>query len=77
MVNGNMTMPFNIKRGIRQGCPMSMIFYVIFQEPLYRAIEICNKIIPPLLPSKPIKNLGYADDTSIFVSSDEGFVETF
>ena len=35
MVNGNMTMPFNIKRGIRQGCPMSMIFYVIFQEPLY------------------------------------------
>ncbi|CAL4097882.1 unnamed protein product, partial [Meganyctiphanes norvegica] len=77
MVNGYLTPPFDIKRGVRQGCPMSMIFFVIFQEPLYRAIELSNKIYPPLLPKKQTKNIGYADDTSIFVSDDNGFIETF
>lgn len=77
MVNGNLTMPFDIKRGVRQGCPMSMLFYVIFQEPLYKAITKCKTIIPPSLPSKQVKNLGYADDTSIIVKSDEGFVSAF
>ena len=76
MVNGNMTMPFNIKRGVRQGCPMSMIYYVIFQEPLYMAFKF-NKIIPPLLPYKQTKNLGYADDTSIIVKDDDGIIESF
>ena len=77
MINGNITIPFDIKRGVRQGCPMSMIFYTIFQEPLYRAIEISNKILPPKLPAKKVKNLGYADDTSIFVSNDTSFIECF
>ena len=36
-----------------------------------------NKIYPPLLPSKQIKNLGYADDTTVFINNDEGFVEVF
>ena len=77
MINGYLTQPFDIKRGVRQGCPMSMLFFVIFQEPLYRAIEMSNKIYPPLLPSKQIKNLGYADDTTVFINNDEGFVEVF
>ena len=77
MINGNITKPFDIKRGVRQGCPLSMIFYIIFQEPLYIAIKMSNRIIPPLLPCKQIKNTGYADDTSIFVKNDEGFVESF
>ena len=77
MINGYLTQPFDIKRGVRQGCPMSMLFFVIFQEPLYRAIEMSNKIYPPLLPSKQIKNLGYADDTTVFINNDEGFIEVF
>ena len=77
MINGNLTTPFDIKRGVRQGCPMSMIYYVIFQEPLYIAFKLSNKIIPPLLPAKQTKNIGYADDTSVIVKNDEGFTETF
>ena len=77
MINGNITIPFDIKRGVRQGCPMSMIFYVLFQEPLYLAIKYSTKIIPPLLPSKQLNNIGYADDSTIIVKDDEGFVETF
>ena len=77
MVNGNLTSPFNIYRGVRQGCPMSVIFYVLFQEPLYKAIEKSTSIIPPSLPSKNVKNLGYADDTSIIVKNDVAFVSVF
>ena len=77
MINGNLTTPFDIKRGVRQGCPMSMIYYVIFQEPLYIAFKLSSKIVPPLLPTKQTKNIGYADDTSVIVKNDEGFTETF
>ena len=73
MINGNITVPFDIRRGVRQGCPMSMLYYVIFQDPLYRAFHLSSKIIPPGLPQKQVKYTGYADDTSIFVKNDEGF----
>ena len=46
LVNGFLTEPFNVERGVRQGCPLSMLLYVIFQEPLYCAIEQSNLIIP-------------------------------
>ena len=77
MVNGNLTLPFYIKRGVRQGCPMSMLFYVIFQEPLYKAIFKCQTIIPPTIPFNIFKNVGYADDTSIIIKNDEGFIDSF
>ena len=77
LVNGNITKEFAVERGVRQGCPMSMLVYVIFQEPLYNALDKCNNIIPFQLENKQIKNLGYADDTTICVRNDEGFTETF
>ena len=47
---------------------MSMIAYVIFQEPFYRAIKRCRDIIPISLPNNfSISVAGYADDSSVFV----------
>ena len=77
MVNGFITKEFSIERGVRQGCPMSMITYVFFQEPLYRAIEKNNRIIPFGLPHQKTKEIGYADDTTICINDDEGFLEAF
>ena len=34
MVNGAFTASFEIMRSVRQGCPLSMILYVIVLEPL-------------------------------------------
>ena len=39
MVNGHFTDSFNVYRGVRQGCPLSMLILVLFQNPLYLAIE--------------------------------------
>ena len=66
MVNGTLSIPFKIERGVRQGCPLSMLLYVIFQEPLCKAFQIAHIILPPLTIEKQ-KCLGYADDTTIFI----------
>ena len=39
MINGILTETFSVRRGIRQGCPLSMLLYVIFQEALYMAFK--------------------------------------
>ena len=77
LVNGFLSKPFNIERGIRQGCPLSMIVYVLFQESLYNAIEKSNIILPPKTKGEGRKIIGYADDTSGFVKDDDGILELF
>ena len=77
IVNGFLTRSFNIGRGVRQGCPLSMLLFVIFQEPLYRVIERSNVIRPIILPCNTRKALGYADDTSFIISDDRSIVECF
>ena len=64
LINGTLSKSFKIERGVRQGCPLSMLAFVIFQEPLYRAIEKCANVIPPQIPGKKVHNVGYADDTT-------------
>ena len=39
MINGDLTSTVNIARGVRQGCPLSMILYTIGSTPL---IEMLN-----------------------------------
>ena len=39
LVNGHLGDAIKINRGVRQGCPLSMILYIIAQEPLYQAIK--------------------------------------
>ena len=77
MVNGHLSNPFKIKRGVRQGCPLSMLAFVLFQEPLYRALERYVNVIPPQIPGNKIKNIGYADDTTFFVANEQSLNEIF
>ena len=74
-INGVISDSFRINRSVRQGCPLSMLLYVIFQEPLYLAIKSNVKIIPPRLPNNLDNKLqGYADDSTIFVTTDESLI---
>ena len=77
LINGFLTKPFKIERGIRQGCPLSMIVYVIFQESLYKAIEKCEQIMSPEINVNKEKILGYADDTSGFLKDDQSILDFF
>ena len=72
-VNGYLSPFFNLSRGVRQGCPLSPLLYVLVSEVL--AVNIrCNPRIAGLsLPgSSPLSPISqYADDTSLILSSDD------
>ena len=67
MINGILTETFSVQRGIRQGCPLSMLLYVIFQEALYLAFKNNNVIKCIDFPNEEkLVVLGCADDTNLF-----------
>ena len=77
-INGVISSSFEINRSVRQGCPLSMLLFVIFQEPLYLAIKNNKEIPSPKLPNEMcIKLQGYADDSTIFICDEESLVTVF
>ena len=72
VVNGFVTEPFPVTRGVCQGCPLSPLLYVLAMESLACAVRADPKIDGFPLPggNNVVKLSQYADDTSSFVCSD-------
>eukprot|EP00111_Clytia_hemisphaerica_P010113 TCONS_00029571-protein len=70
-VNGTITDPFEVKQGVRQGCPLSMLLYSLVIEALCVAIDKCNEIYGYHIPNQPapVKRTNYADDITIIVNT--------
>lgn len=75
IVNNWLTARIPIGRGVRQGCPLSPMLYVLTLEPLAAAIRANASIEGIYIPETQhsIKMSIYADDTTCFVSNTEGF----
>ena len=68
--NGFATKHFNLSRGVRQGCPLSGILFVIGVEILSNAIKRSKEIEGIQIDqNKSIKLTQYADDTTVFVKN--------
>ena len=66
--NGFAKKHFNLGRGVRQGCPLSGILFIIGTEILSNAIKRSNEIKGiPINEVHTVKISQYADDTTIFV----------
>jgi len=65
--NGHASEFFALERGVRQGCPLSGVLFVIGIEVLASAIRNENMIKGMKVGEKEIKAPLYADDTTIFV----------
>ena len=66
---GLLSEPFALERGVRQGCPVSPMLFVIGVEILALKIRQGNQIKGITLPNSPksIRILQYADDTTFFL----------
>lgn len=68
-IGGSLSVPIQMKRGIRQGCPMSGQLYTLAIEPLLCLLRI--KLTGILVSNKPeaeaIKLSAYADDITVMV----------
>lgn len=79
-VNGYLSQPFFLSRGVRQGCPLSPLLYVLVSEVLAVSIRANPRIVGLSLPGvpAPLPPISqYADDTSIIVISDDAIKATF
>ena len=74
-VNGTFTNPINIKRSVRQGCPLSMFLYVLSLEPFIQKINENKKIEGIKLPNfiDEIKSLQHADDTTVIIKHENSY----
>lgn len=78
-VNGYLSPFITLQRGVRQGCPLSPLLYVLVSEVLAVSIR-SNPRIPGLrLPDSTVLSpiSQYADDTSLILSSDDSIKATF
>ena len=78
-VNGFLSTPFSIRRGVKQGDALSCALFIIAIDPLIRNIEM-NQNIPelPLAVNCNIKTVAYADDIAIISkNSEEAFNNIF
>ena len=73
--NGFASPFFNLHRGVRQGCPLSGLLFVLEIELLNLPIQTNSNIKGIKVGDDEIKNTLYADDTTLFVKELESVQE--
>ncbi len=71
---------FMLERGIRQGCPLSPLLFILAVEIFASKVRQCRSIngikIPFQLENREIKILQFADDTSLILSNEESITNS-
>lgn len=70
-INGGLSRPFNVTRGIRQGCSMSGMLYTLAIEPMLHNIRSFNEgLFLPGFNTRFILS-AYADDIIVFIKNQQ------
>jgi len=78
LVNGFRTPTFTIRRGVRQGDPLTLFLFLIAVEPFLTAIRHNNNISGIQTPGRfKIKALSYADDITMTVTNTSSVTHVF
>ncbi|KAM7314357.1 hypothetical protein ISCGN_004141 [Ixodes scapularis] len=78
VINGRVTPCFPVARGVRQGCPLSPVLFVLCLDPLLRRINDHPSVRGfPLPGSGSLRVSAYADDVSLFVRDSDSLVVIF
>ena len=74
-VNGHYTNPIFLKRGLRQGCPLSPSLYVLIIEIFALQLRTNPNIIGFKIGGEKIVSMHYADDATIIIKQNQCFKE--
>ncbi|KAI8484945.1 hypothetical protein Bbelb_373520 [Branchiostoma belcheri] len=78
LVNGALSAPFALSRGVRQGCPLSPLLYAISLEPFAATVRKDPEIHGLCLPGgHEVKLSMDADDNSAVLTTDGSIVKLF
>ena len=72
-INGTLSSPVYLKRGVSQGCPLSPLLYILISEVLSTQVRNCKEIEGFLLPGAgglQYKISQYADDATCILKSE-------
>ena len=75
LVNGVKTNQIFVKRGIRQGCPLSMLLFILGTKPLTQKINKNSSIKGLTLGKIHHETSQYADDVIFFLSESNSIIE--
>ncbi|KAG1928992.1 hypothetical protein F2P79_023214 [Pimephales promelas] len=78
-VNGFLTRSVKQLGGVRQGCPLSPLLYILFIEPLAARLRTWQRFSGLHMPGaggRCAKVSVYADDMTLFLTSERDFVES-
>ena len=70
-LNGQLSRPYIIRRGLRQGCPLSCLLFLLCIEPLAHGIRIDERIKGLRVGEMEVKVSNYADDTTVMMDGSE------
>ena len=62
---------FQIGKGVRQGCILSLCLFNLYAECLMRNVRLYEAQIAINIPGRSINNLRYADDTTLMAECEE------
>ena len=72
-LNGTLSAPIPVKCGIRRGCPLSMLLFLIGKEPLTQKILSFTKIQGISFGTNSLKVSHYADGLTFLISFPDSF----
>ena len=74
-INGFFTSPIPLKRGVRQGCPLSLHLYVMVIEVLAIQLRLNPNIVGFTIHGEKIVSVHYVDDATIVIKQNRCFKE--
>ena len=67
--NGHLSQAFLVKRGVRQGCPLSMILCIMFAEIFLENIRENNGNKSIVIGENKLKTSAFVNDTTIYIGN--------
>ncbi|KAG0415775.1 hypothetical protein HPB47_007049 [Ixodes persulcatus] len=75
-LNGSLVARFPVTRGVRQGCPLSPVLFVLSLEPFLVGVDRHHSISGLALPgSDELRVSAYADDVTLYLRDEDSLVK--